>query len=214
MPRIRQWLSPRLGLILLTALPVGCAQFDPVTNSTLVGSGLGTTAGAIIGHQSGNAGKGALIGAAAGALGGALVGDANQARAERDAAYDRAFSQKYQAAQAAVRNHDVIMMAQNGLSDDVIINAINARGGRFDTSPSSLIQLKSAGVNDTVIAAMQTASAPKPITYVPPPPPEPRSVLIVEPPRPRPIFIGDFGHHHHCRPPRRRHSSISFHGHF
>ena len=218
MPRMRQPLAPKLGLIFLTILPLGCAQFDPVTNSTLVGSGLGTTAGAIIGHQSGSAGKGALIGAAAGALGGALVGDANQARAERDAAYDLAFSQKYQAAQGAVTNTDVIYMAQNGLSDEVILNAIHTRGGRFDTSPHSLISLKSAGVSESVIGAMQTAGSAPPLSYVPPPPPPPASILVVEPPRPRPIFLGHFDdcHHHRFRHPRRHRqgSSISIHGHF
>lgn len=208
--------SPRIGLVFLAALPLGCAQFDPVTGSTLVGSGLGATTGAIIGHQSGHTGTGALIGAAAGALGGALVGDARQARVERDAAVAYADAQAQQAAAGAVTNTDVVYMAQNGLAEDVIINAIQTRGGRFDTSPQSLIYLKSSGVSDRVIAVMQNSGpAIVPVGYVAPPPRPRPDIVIVEPPPP-PIVFGHFGgyHHHHCRPHRHSGSSISIHGHF
>jgi len=213
MPRTRQSILQRLGFLLFL-LPLGCARFDPVTNSTLVGSGLGATTGAIIGSHSGNSGTGALVGAAAGALGGALVGDANQARAERDAAYAYARSQQYSQG-GAITNYDVITMSQNGLSADVIINAIHTRGGRFDTSPQSLIHLKSSGVTDSVIAAMQTSSSVPPTQFVSPP--APPSVFVVEP-SPPPIIFGRIGPRFHrrypCRPPRRKGTSISFHGHF
>lgn len=209
--------GPRIGLGLLALLPLGCTHFDPVTGSTLVGSGLGATTGAIIGHQSGHTGTGALIGAAAGALGGALVGDAQQARVERDAAFAYADAQSQQRVAGAVTNSDVVYMAQNGLAEDVIINAIQTRGGRFDTSPQSLIYLKSSGVSDRVIATMQSSGGPAiaPVSYVAPPPPPP-PVFIVEPPPPRPIYFGHFGHHHHHHHRRHHHhgSSISIHGHF
>jgi uncharacterized protein YcfJ len=218
MQRICIQVCARVGLLLLSAMPLGCQHYDPVTNSTFVGSGLGATTGAIIGHQSGNTGAGALIGAAAGALGGALVGDAQQARSERDSAnaYAQGVSQSSQQYSAgAVTNSDVIYMAQNGLGDDVIINSINTRGGRFDTSPISLIQLKSAGVSDRVISAVQSSGpAIAPVNYVVPPPPPRPSVIFVEPPPPRPIFFGSYGRHrHHCRPPHRE-SGLFIHGHF
>jgi uncharacterized protein YcfJ len=209
-------IGPRIGLVFLAALPFGCTHFDPVTGSTLVGSGLGATTGAIIGHQSGHAGKGALIGAAAGALGGALVGDARQARAERDSAYAYADAQAYQAQAGAVTNSDVVYMSQSGLAEDVIINSIQTRGGRFDTDPQSLIYLKSSGVSDRVIAVMQN-SGPRvaPASYVVPPPPRRPDIVIVEP-APPPIIFGHFGgnHHHHCHPRRHHGSSLSIHGHF
>ena len=221
MQRICPQVGPGIGLVLLTILPLGCTHYDPVTNSTLVGSGLGATAGGIIGHQSGHTGAGALIGAAAGALGGALVGDAQQSRRERDAAF--AYADGVQAQQLAnsVTNSDVIYMTQNGLGDDVIINAIHTRGGRFDTSPNALIQLKSAGVSNTVISTMQSAApGVTPVSYVGPPPPPSPSVIVVEPPPP-PIVWGHFDDHchpryFHPRPRRHRHhhSGISIHGHF
>lgn len=217
MPRMSFQVGPRIGLVILSALPFGCTHFDPVTGSTLAGSGLGATTGAIIGHQSGHTGTGALIGAAAGALGGALVGDARQARAERDSAYAYADAQAQQAALGAVTNTDVIYMAQNNLGEDVIINAIQTRGGRFDTSPQSLIYLKTSGVSDRVIAVMQnTGAAIAPVSYIAPPPPPRPSIVIVEPSPPRPIYFGHFGGHHYhpCRPHRYRESSISLHGHF
>ncbi len=196
----------RVGLFVLAVLPLGCTHYDPVANSTVVGSGLGAATGAIVGSGSGNAGAGALIGAAAGAIGGALVGDAEQARAQRDSAY--AYAQNVNRSQqyaGAVTNADVMSMAQNGLSDDVIINSINTRGGRFDTSPNALIQLNSLGVSAPVIAAMQNSGPPiAPVNYVGPPPafvPGPPNVVVVEP-RPRPIIVAPFGgpRYHYRRP--------------
>jgi hypothetical protein len=37
----------------------------------------------------------------------------------------------------------------------IICNEIRTRGGRFDTTPDSIIALKSAGVSDRVIETMQ-----------------------------------------------------------
>jgi uncharacterized protein YcfJ len=197
----------RIGLLILAGLPAGCQHYDPVANSTFVGSGLGAATGAIIGSDSGNAGAGALIGAAAGALGGALVGDAEQARAQRDSAYAYAqgVSQSQQYSASAVTNSDVIYMAQNGLGNDVIINSINTRGGRFDTSPSSLIQLKSAGVSDSVISVMQNSGpAIAPVNYVvPPPAPAPANILVVQPPPPRPVIFAPYAGPRYYRYPHR-----------
>lgn len=63
-----------------------------------------------------------------------------------------------QAAQALgpVSNSDVIAMTAAGLSDGVIITAIQqATTTAFDLSPDALIGLKEAGVTDRVIQAMQ-----------------------------------------------------------
>ena len=222
MQRIRIFAWPWMGLGLLACGPLGCAQYDPVTRSTMAGSGLGAVTGAIVGEGSGHPGAGALVGAAAGALGGALVGDAQQARAERDAAYAYAQnSQRQQQLAGAVTNSDVIYMARNGLGDAVIINAIQTRGGRFDTSPQSLIGLKSQGVSDDVIRVMQSsppaavppAAAPiaiPPTAYMAPPPP----FVVVEPPPPRPIIFGRFGPRYRWRPHRRPRSGIFIQGRF
>jgi len=47
-------------------------------------------------------------------------------------------------------------MARSGtVSDALIINMIQDRSGKFDTSPTGVIALKQSGVSDTVIMAMQ-----------------------------------------------------------
>lgn len=64
------------ALFTLCVFAFGCASATPTQKGAAAGSVLGAGLGAIIGHQSGDTGKGALIGAAAGGLGGALIGDA------------------------------------------------------------------------------------------------------------------------------------------
>ncbi len=168
-------------------MAAGCQTTNHTQHDAAVGTFLGTAAGAVIGHQSGHAGEGALIGAATGAVAGALVGDAKDAREERDAALRRA---SYPASEPALSNLDLIRMAQSGLGDHVIINAVQTRGGSFDLSPDGLIDLKANGVSDGVIVAVQSASqqsyamarAEASTTYVSPTyVTSPRSVFVVAP---------------------------------
>lgn len=63
-----------LSALCAAAVFAGC-NTTPTQEGAIAGGALGAGAGAIIGHQSGNAGEGALIGAGVGALGGALIGD-------------------------------------------------------------------------------------------------------------------------------------------
>ncbi|MCM2369131.1 YMGG-like glycine zipper-containing protein [Aporhodopirellula aestuarii] len=135
----------------------GCQTTSHAHQDAAVGTFLGTATGAIIGHQSGHAGEGALIGAATGAVAGALIGDAKDARDERDAALRQA---SYPGPEPALTNNDLIRMAQSGLGDHVIINTVQTRGGIFDLTPDGLILLKSNGVSDAVIVAVQNASKP------------------------------------------------------
>lgn len=148
---------------------IGCQTASHAENGALIGSGLGAMTGAIIGQHNGNSGTGALIGAAAGGLGGALLGNAQDAREERDMAVAQAnYSQQaLRAEQMALTNADVVKMSQNGLAPELIMGAIQQRGGRFHTSPDDLIALNSSGVDQRVIAAMQSAT-PLPVVGVPP----------------------------------------------
>lgn len=65
-------------------------------------------------------------------------------------------------AQQSLNNDAVIKLVQGGLSDDLIMSAINASPGLYDASADGLIALKSAGVSDKVIAAIVVKSAAPP----------------------------------------------------
>ncbi|QDU41978.1 YMGG-like glycine zipper-containing protein [Symmachiella dynata] len=163
MPRLYKSFCYFVGCVFVVPLFAGCRSMNHTENGALVGTGIGATTGAIIGHQSGHGEGGALIGAAAGALGGALVGNAQQMSEERDAAVAAAQQAEWRrhADAQAVTNQDVIRMARGGLSEEVIAGTIRSRGGRFDLSPDALIVLKSEGVGDGVIQAMQTSGGPQ-----------------------------------------------------
>src|ERR1017187_5091802 len=49
---------------------------------------------------------------------------------------------------------DVVKLSKAGLSDDVIIQKVKKNGQAFDLSPDQMIELKSAGVSDKVVAVM------------------------------------------------------------
>jgi hypothetical protein len=71
------------------------------------------------------------------------------------------------AAQQAMNNDSVIKMVKAGLSDDVIIAAVNAEPGSYDVSPDGLVALKASGASDKLVAAVVTragalAAAPAP----------------------------------------------------
>jgi len=51
-------------------------------------------------------------------------------------------------------NRSVIRMAEAGLSDDLIIQAINTQPGQFTTDGEAMADLKDAGVSERVITAM------------------------------------------------------------
>lgn len=79
-------------------------------------------------------------------------------------------------------NRSVIRMAEAGLSDELIVQAINTQPGQFTTDGEALADLKDAGVSERVITAMinkgrkrltpggesaQAAPPPPPITDIP-----------------------------------------------
>lgn len=203
-----------VGLAAVLAV-AGCQQMNHAESGALLGTGLGATTGAVIGSGSGHAGGGALIGAAAGALAGGLAGNAVDAREERDAAVAHAQYAQAQshAAARALSSSEVVDMSRNGVSDDVIINAIQTRGCHFEGDPQSIIYMKQQGASDRVIAAMQNASShaapavvtPPTVVYGAPPPPAPPAVVIYGGPRygPRPWGPPPYGPYYGPRPYRR-----------
>lgn len=164
------------------ATSVGCVARNHTEAGAMVGSGVGGVMGALIGGQSGHAAGGAVVGALAGAAVGGLAGNAEDARDERDAAIAQAQYNQHVAAQQAVTNVDLMTMAQAGLSDQVIVNAVQTRGGNFDLSPSAIIELKNRGVSDSVILSIQNQNTVRPVatTYAYP------TTTIVSP---TPVYI-------------------------
>lgn len=207
--RVPHWL--RLAIIAVGLALCGCANMNHTGNGAVMGTAIGSVAGAMIGGESGHAAGGAVIGALTGATAGGLIGNAEDARIERDVAMaqrDGAIAQAQyiaqQQQQQRLTNFDLIRLTQSGVSDEVIVNMIRARGGQFDLTTDSIIALKSNGVSDRVIVAAQSApvivpagaamtapAAPAPgVVVVPPPPP----AVIVEP---GPPAYWGWGYHRH-----------------
>jgi outer membrane lipoprotein SlyB len=183
------------GLLVSTCLfGTGCQTTDNSNAVTggVFGAGLGALTGAIVGSAFGrrDAAAGALIGAAAGGVGGALIGHSQDERNDQNAKAAQAQYQQAQAAaeQAALTNADIVYMVRSGLSAEVVVNSIRSRGGRFDTTPDAIVQLKANGVSDYLIQVMQTTPAPSAtvlpagqVVYGPPPGP---AVGVYVAPRP------------------------------
>ncbi len=66
-----------------------------------------------------------------------------------------------QPAKKALTNDDVIAMVRKKLPESVIVSAIQAGPGKFDTSPSELIRLNAAGVTEKELNAMLAGSGNK-----------------------------------------------------
>src|SRR5258708_5868221 len=142
MPRSCNFVRCFVAGTLITVAGAGC-QNNTQKGAAIGGVG-GGILGAVVGKQLGNTGAGALIGAGTGAVVGGLAGKAEDNAEERDnavraAAHER--SARIQDARA-ITNREVVDMAQNRVSDEVICNAIRTRGGRFNTSPESIVTLK------------------------------------------------------------------------
>jgi hypothetical protein len=86
-------------------------------------------------------------------------------------------------AQQALDNDAVVKLSKSGLSEDLIVQTINASAGHYDTSADALIALKQAGITDKEVGAMlmknanpngpAAAQVPTTIVLAAPPPPLP-----------------------------------------
>lgn len=167
-------------------LSAGCHMMNNTQSGAVVGSGLGALTGAVISGEGGHAAGGALIGAAIGGLAGGTVGHSEDIRQQQEAAVLQAHY--VQQSRNALTNLDLVRLAQSGISEDVIISAVQTRGGRFDLSPDAIIQLKANGVSDRVILATQRGGGGG---YIEPMEP-PVHVIVAPPPGrfgPPPVFV-------------------------
>jgi outer membrane lipoprotein SlyB len=187
--------AKRMLIGLLSVIAVagtsGCATHTGT--GALAGSGLGALAGAAIGSATGNAGKGALIGAGLGAATGGLIGAAADENDRRNAERIAALH----AAGPALSIHDVVQMAQSGVSDSVIINQIRNSNSVFHLTPTDVANLHNQGVSDAVILAMQETARRPVVIHRRPVIVEPAPVVIYEPCPPPVIGFGIY-HRHRC----------------
>jgi len=147
---------------LLTVLIFALAISGCETNKTRVAEGagiggaVGALAGGIIGHQSGSGVGGALIGGAVGAGAGALVGaQIDKPNAKQPAASGGAIAQSSPAGQVTVQQ--VVDLTKQGSTGDAIIAKIKATNSRYTLTQDDINYLKSQGVSQRVIEAMQAA---------------------------------------------------------
>ncbi|HET6932969.1 MAG TPA: hypothetical protein VFI45_21775 [Candidatus Acidoferrum sp.] len=68
--------------------------------------------------------------------------------------------------QKALTNADVVTMTKNGFAPALIVKAIQSGSTDFDVSAQALIDLKSAGVDQSVMEAMLSAQSNKPTAAI------------------------------------------------
>ena len=139
-------------------LACGCQSANnKAVEGSVVGGVIGAGAGAIIGNQSHHAAGGALLGGALGALGGALVGSnmpKNQEPQAQQSGYDtQSGSQSSYSQQISI--DEIVTLTGQGASDELIIDRIKATNSRFTLTAAQVSSLKSKGVSQAVINAMQ-----------------------------------------------------------
>lgn len=154
-----------------TLLSFGCQTPEGTTDRTatgaLVGGLIGAGTGAIIGHQSGDAGEGALIGGAIGALTGGIVGHAmDQQQREILARQSPQTLHRVEQGQP-LSLADIKALSRAGVSDEVIISQIRQSRTAYRLSTAEIIDLKDSGVSQRVIDFMINT----PSLYAPTPPP-------------------------------------------
>lgn len=174
---------------LMSFAACGCTGMNNTQQGALTGGVIGTGAGALVGHATGNTGLGMLIGGLFGTGVGAAVGNEEDRREDRRAAREIAWANAKAARQIPL--HEIVQMTQQKVADEVIINHIRTTGSNYDLRTDDILFLRQQGVSDRVIAEMQVRRAPHAVVVDPAPVyvRHPRHVYIYEPPPPPP-YVG------------------------
>ncbi|MFN4261937.1 MAG: glycine zipper domain-containing protein [Gemmataceae bacterium] len=189
---VRHW------MLVAGLMACGCAHMTNAERGALGGGAIGAGTGALIGGATGHPVAGALIGTGVGALSGGMIGkgvDNAERRAEARLAAATATPPP-----PPLGIVDIAQMAQQHISDAVIINQIRTTNSVYHLSPQDIGWLKANGVSDAVIIEMQaTAQRQRPIAC----PPKPvyvtqPSVVVIEQPPP-PIGFGFGVGYSNCR---------------
>lgn len=175
----------------VVAILCGCECMNHTERGAATGGVLGTGVGLVAGGLTGHPLAGAAVGAGAGALTGGLIGNAADKREDRAEARAVAQAQAIAAQNPPMGLQDVAHMAQQHISDAVIIQQIRTTNSVFNLAPNQIEWLKSQGVSDSVIMEMQSRrpAAVMPVrargvAAVPA-----GSVYVVEP-QPPPVSVG------------------------
>ncbi len=70
-------------------------------------------------------------------------------------------SSPVRSAEDKLTNDDIVRMQKAGVSESIIIQTIRSSKQNFDLTPTGIIALKEQKVPDSIIEAMQNASAPQ-----------------------------------------------------
>lgn len=212
-----RWFSCLLFAAFAT-VTLGCASPYHADRGAAIGAVTGGLAGAAIGNHNGEAGAGAAIGAAVGALTGAAIGSGmDEVEARNQAIIQEQMGRKLAGAASI---EDVSAMTAAGLGDDVIMTHIRTHGVAAPLTAADLITLKSRGVSDRVMQAMQqqgppTLSGPPAVVGGPAVIGAP-AVIVQEPcygPPPVVFHHAPYYHrrHHHHHPRPGFHWGVAFH---
>jgi outer membrane lipoprotein SlyB len=176
--------KPLVASIAPVLLACGCSSMNHTETGAVAGGAVGAGVGALAGAACHNPGVGAAIGAGAGALTGALVGHSMD-KSEQQAKDQAVAAVQAQQQQQQLGISDVARMAQQHISDAVIIEQIRTGGVVYHLTAADIEYLKGNGVSDPVILEMQ-ATANRPGYVVAPGDP----VYVV---RPAPVVGVRFG---------------------
>jgi hypothetical protein len=171
-----------MGALLPALFACGCSSMSDTDKGILGGGALGAGVGALLGSAVHRPGAGAAIGAGVGAVTGGLVGNAS----------DKEKAAEARAAAATARGPlgltDVVALAQQHISDEVIIQQIRTTGSVYNLSPNDIVYLKQNGVSDAVVQEMQMSAGRYPRRVYVQPAYQP--VYVVDPPPPPPVSVG------------------------
>ncbi|MEX1096172.1 MAG: glycine zipper domain-containing protein [Planctomycetales bacterium] len=148
----------------------GCASPYHADRGALVGGLTGAGIGTLVGSGGGHPVAGALIGGGVGTLTGAVIGDSiDKKEARRQAEIEAAMGRPLPP--GALMVDDVIAMTQAGVSKEVIASHVRAQGVAATPTAHDLIRMQQAGVDATVMQAMQATPAVTRVVQAPLPPP-------------------------------------------
>ncbi|HLJ95588.1 MAG TPA: glycine zipper domain-containing protein [Gemmataceae bacterium] len=181
------------ALLVPSLIVCGCSSMSNTEKGVGVGGAIGAGTGALIGSATGHTGAGALIGAGVGALSGGLIGHAvDESEKKTDA--------KLAAAAAAQPGPmgitDVVYLAQQHVTDEVIITQIRSTHSVFQLSAGDTVWLKQQGVSDAVIQEMLATPNRYPRRIYSAAPVYSPPVYVVEPAPPVAVGVG-FGYAHY-----------------